>query len=109
MEVCAAIRRHDRRTANGQEVAVALDHVADDRIAIDAGNARAGQNDIGRKLACRNIQRAGRDRRRALPGSGEGAQTFESCEHFAIDLEIRVVGGVNRDLAEIALAVMERT
>ena len=36
MEMCAAIGRDQRSSPDRQEVAVALDHVANDRITVDA-------------------------------------------------------------------------
>ncbi len=102
------IARDDRCAAHGQEIAVALDDIADDRILVGSRHTRAGQNDIGRERAigCRN--RTFGDRGRSLAGGVQRTQTIGACKHVAIDFELGVVGHMYLEPAEITDPVMER-
>ena len=98
-----------RGAANGQEISVALDDVADNRIVIDAGHAGTGKYDIRRKFTLGNVERPGGNGRRTLAGCIECTQPFNAGKQLFIDLELGLIRDMYVDSPKIALAIVEGT
>ena len=108
MEVRATIARNNCRATDSQEVALTLDHVADNCVAVMTRHTRACQHDSRRELPLRDVQRAARNRWRSGSGCVKCTQAVGTNIQVAVDLELGVIGGVDPDPAEVASAIMKR-
>ena len=108
MEVSAAVAWNDCSAANGQEVALALDHVADNRIPVMTRHARACQHNVCSEFALGHVQRAAGNRWCSPASRAQCAQAVGTNIHVAVDLELGVIGGVDPDSSKVASAIMKR-
>ena len=108
VEVCAPVGRNDGGTAYRQEVAVARNDIAHDRIALDARHAVAGEHAFGGELTLGNVEHTERNAGRAETRSLERLESGRTGIHHAVDLELGVVGDGHRNAAEVAVPVPER-
>ena len=107
VKVSAQVRRHDGGAAHGQQVIVASDDIADDRIEIDARHAGSRENDIRREPAVGHVECALCNGWCSTACRVQGAQSVAADEDFTVDLKFSIARRVDGYLTKVTIAVMK--